>query len=120
MDNVSYNDTYFNYYLDKVNDNGNGNKDYFTYKINGKLMSEESTGVTYYKFMSYNNGKILYLSTLKSLKDNANEIINSIGFKYRLTINFEYIIIPVLLYVIGIIFLVSSTKNKKTKKGRKM
>ena len=120
LDNVSYNDTYFNYYLDKVNDNGNGNKDYFTYKINGKLMSEESTGVTYYKFMSYNNGKILYLSTLKSLKDNANEIINSIGFKYRLTINFEYIIIPVLLYVIGIIFLVSSTKNKKTKKGRKM
>lgn len=120
LENVSYNDTYFNYYLSKVNDNGNGNKNDFTYRIDGDLISKESTGVMYYKFVSYNKGKLLYLSTVKSFTDNANEIINSLGFKYRLVINFEYIIIPVLSYAIGIIFLVLSTKNKKKKKGRKI
>ena len=117
LEHVSYDST-FNYYVNKVNDNGNGNKEVNTYSINGSMVSIESTGVKYYKHASYKNNTILYLSTIKSFSDNAKSIRNNLGFKYDLNINFEYFLIPVVLFVVGIILVIIPTGRKKAK-GRK-
>ena len=119
LENIFYNDGHFEYYLDKVNDNGNGNKTEYTYSINGSLVSKESTGLEKYKYVSYKKNTILYLSTMKSFKDNANLIRSDLGYKYSMNIHWQYVIIPVLLFIAGIVFIVFPTNKRKKIKGRK-
>ena len=117
LEKVSYNDGHFNYYLDKVNDNGNGSKEDFNFYYNGTLMSKESLGVEYYKVVTYKDKTILYLTTPKILSNNAKEIVKNIGYRYGLSV--KYIIIPILLFIVGVLLIVFMPKRKKMKKKEK-
>ena len=120
LEDVSYNDGTFNYYVSKVNEIRYGNRKEFTYKINGILLSIEATDAEYYRYVSYKNNTILYLSTMKPFTDNANEIRKNLGYEYSFHVHFEYVIAPVLVFVTAILLIAFPTIDYRIKlKGRK-
>ena len=111
-----YDEDFFKVLLDRIDNNGII-KEEKSFKINDAFVNKESEG-DYYKFVSKKNMNILYLSTSLENKEEAQNIIENLGFRYRIIFQFKYLILPIILFVFGIFMAVYNPEKKKSK-GRK-